>query len=278
MKSTDTSRQGPSDTFRADVTEQVRVSDIALMLTIPFVLTGVYLLPVSIQQSFVVNYRNPSILNLWTAAYVHDGFAHFSGNLAAYVLYILPTYLLFILADERRLFRYTFLSFLVVLPPVLALITITVVGQGIGTGFSGIGSAYIGLLPAALFVFIRNRVSQEVGLSNVVAVFLVVLSVIAAIYTGTLAATGIFVVACLLVIFDIRRVGIGDVRRIGSKFYSMNGYFELIVVAVALFLISPLALFPQQIVQDGHLVNILSHYVGLVFGFFGPIAFAFYRG
>lgn len=85
--STNPSSREPDSTFWANVPEQIRVSDIALLLTVPFVLTAVYLMPASIQQSLVLDYQNPLIHNLWTAAYVHRGCAHFSNNLGAYCVY-----------------------------------------------------------------------------------------------------------------------------------------------------------------------------------------------
>jgi len=57
----------------------------------------------------------------------------------------------------------------------------------------------------------------------------------------------------------------------------MEGYFELVMIASLLFLVSPVLLFPQDITQDNGAVNILSHYLGLLLGFFGPTIYLFYR-
>lgn len=278
MMSTDLSSEEPSKTFRADVQERVRVSDIALMLTVPMVLTTIYLLPVSIQRSLVLDYGSPSLLNFWTAAYVHRGFAHFSGNLVAYCLFATPSYLFFVLAGERGLFRYIFLIFLVALPPVLAIVNVVFLGQGTGAGFSGIGAAFIGLVPVGLYVFLRNRVSSEVGPSDGVALFLAALGITAWIYTGALEAAGVFVASGVLVFYDIYRIGVDEMRSILSGLCSMDGYFEFVVVAVVLFLFSPMVLFPQELVQNGHPVNILSHYAGLAAGFFVPAMLSMYQG
>lgn len=277
MMSTNPQSLEQDQTFRSDVLDQLRVADVALMLTVPIVLTAVHLLPASIQQSFILEYHNPSAFNLWSAAYVHRGLAHFSGNLAGYCLYIIPSYLLFALADERRFFRYTFLCFVVILPPVLAAVNIAVLGSGTGAGFSGIASAFVGLLLVGVFIFIHNRVSQELGVSDAVAVLLVVFAGTALIYSGVLAAAGIVVVACLLVLNDIRRLGVEEAQTVASDLWSMGNYFLLIVGAVALFLLSPILLFPENVVQGGQPVNIFSHYAGLVLGFFGPATIAMFR-
>ena len=277
MQSTDASGQESDVSFRTELTEKVRVSDIVLMLAIPIVLTAVHLLPTSIKQSFLLDYGNPSILNLWSSTYVHRGFTHFSNNLLAYCLMIAPTYLLFVLADERRLFRYTFISFLFILPPVIAVINIAVFGHGTGAGFSGIGSAFVGLLPVALVLFIHNRISKKMDPSNGVELFLVAAGIITMVYVGVVQGAGIILISSFLAILHIRRVGVDEVRRESSKLISMKGYFELVLFAVLLFLVSPRLLFPQEIVQDGQVVNIISHYTGLVIGFFGPTVFSMYR-
>lgn len=274
--STDQRGREQDDTFRADVLERVRVSDIALLLTVPSLLTAIQVLPASVQQSLILTYHNPSAFNLWSAAFVHRGFEHFSNNLGGYCLYIVPSYLLFVLADERRLFRYTFLSFLFILPPVLAVVNIAFFGHGTGAGFSGLASAFVGLLMVAVFVFIRNKVSQEIGPSDGVAVLLVALAGTALIYSSVFTAAGVLVIACLLMVLDIRRLGVDGVRTVVSDLFSMEGYSLLVVGGLALFLASPVLLFPSDIVQGGQPVNILSHFAGFVLGFFGPAALSMY--
>ena len=277
MQSKDALGKEADVSFRTELAEMVRVSDITLILTIPIVLTAVHLLPATIQQSFILDYGNPSILNLWSSAYVHHGFAHFSNNLVVYCLIITPAYLLCMLANEQRLFRYTFISFLFILPPVISLINIAVIGQGTGRGFSGIGSAFVGLLPVALFLFIHKRISNRVNPSNGILLFLVVAGIITTIYRGAAEGAGIIVLSSLLAVLHIHQMGLNEVRRELSLLTSKKGYFELVIFAVLLFLVSPMLLFPQEILQDDKVVNIISHYAGLSIGFFGPTVFAMYR-
>lgn len=277
MQPTDVPDQESDVSFRTELTEKIRIFDVALMLTVPIVLAVVQLLPASIQQSLILDYGNPSIFNLWSSAYVHRGFTHFSNNLVAYCLMGAPTYLLLVLADERRLFRYTFLSFLFVLPPVIAVINITVFGHGTGAGFSGIGSAFVGLLPVALTLFIHNRISNKMDPSSGVELFLVTTGIIMMIYVGVIKGTSVILLSSFLAVFHIRRVGVDEVGRGMTQLMSMKGYFELVLFAVLLFLVSPKLLFPQEIAQDGQFVNIISHYTGLVIGFFGPTLFSMCR-
>ncbi|WP_246989468.1 hypothetical protein [Halorientalis marina] len=263
--------------FRSEVRENARVSDLALIFSVPIFLSLIFLLPESIQNSLILDYGNYSIVNLWSSAYVHRGFNHFSNNLAAYCVLIGPIYLLFVLADERKLFRYTFLAFLFILPFVIALSNIVALGSGTGAGFSGIGSAFFGLLPVSLFLFIHNKVSEEIEPVHGVVLFLIAAAIIAGTYSGVTAAAGILLFAVLITVYDIYQVGLEEVKEAAAGLTSMEGYFELVMIAGLLFLVSPVLLFPQDIAQGDGAVNILSHYLGLLLGFFGPTIYLFYR-
>ncbi|WP_434523137.1 hypothetical protein [Halorubrum sp. AS12] len=263
--------------FRSEVREKTRVSDLTLISSVPIFLSLVFLLPESIQNALILDYGNYSIFNLWSSAFVHRGFNHFSNNLAAYCVLIGPIYLLLVLADERKLFRYTFLSFLFILPFVIALSNIAALGSGTGAGFSGIGSAFFGLLPVSLFLFIHNKVSEEIEPAHGVVLFLIAAAIIAGTYSGVTAAAGILLFAVLITIYDTYQVGLDEVKEAAAGLTSMEGYFELVMIAGLLFLVSPVLLFPQDITQGDGAVNILSHYLGLLLGFFGPTIYLFYR-
>ena len=263
--------------FRSEVREKARISDLALIFSVPILLSLVFLLPESVQNALILDYGNYSIFNLWSSAFVHRGFNHFSNNLAAYCVLIGPIYLLLVLADETKLFRYTFLAFLFILPFVIALSNIAALGSGTGAGFSGIGSAFFGLLPVSLFLFIHNKVSEEIEPAHGVVLFLIAAAIIAGTYSGVTAAAGILLFAVLITIYDTYQVGLDEVKEAAAGLTSMEGYFELVMIAGLLFLVSPVLLFPQDITQGDGAVNILSHYLGLLLGFFGPTIYLFYR-
>lgn len=276
MKSPVTTNQGRRNDYWEEVLERIHLTDFALILAVPIIITVAYLLPAPIQQSLILEYGNPSLLNIWSASYVHRGFNHFSNNLVAYILYIVPTYLLFIIADRRKLFWYSFVSFLICLPPVIALLNIAVIGQGSGAGFSGIGAAFIGLLLVALITFVRDRLLNEAGGTTGTSVFLMALGFTAWNYTNLLVTIGILVVSALLLLYEIYSIGLDEVRKAVSELNSNRNHVMLVLVGFALFLSSPTLLFPKQIVQDGNAVNIFSHYIGLVFGFFVPTVLSIY--
>lgn len=263
--------------FTAEVRECTRASDVALIFAVPAVLTAAYLLPESIRADLVLDYAEPSLIAAWSSAYVHRSFGHFANNLGAYFVAVVPIYLLLALADERRLFRAAFLGFVLVLPPALALVNVAVLGRGTGAGFSGIGSAFIGLLPVALLVFVGKRFSSSIDPTDGVGLFLVAAGAVALTYVGTATAAGIFVIAGALAVYSALDVGIEEVRRVSVELSRRDGEFELVLLAIALFLVSPALLFPAELVRNGSAVNVLSHYAGLIAGYFGPTSYVTFR-
>lgn len=107
--------------------------------------------------------------------------------------------------------------------------------------------------------------------------FLVAAAIIAWIYGATFFALGILFVSALLTVWYIRQIGGKETRQIAKEISSNEGDIELISLAVAFFLVSPMILFPVDITQNGAVVNILSHYLGLVLGYFGPAIYLVYR-
>lgn len=256
--------------FLTEVRTESKVSDLIIILAVAAVLTLVYLLPKPFQRSLMLDFADPSILNLWTSAYVHRGFRHFSGNLSAYIILISLNYLLLVLANERDYFRSVFFAFLFLLPPVIAILNIVLIGRGNGAGFSGVDSALVGLLIVSVAVFLNKRVSEDISPKHGVVLLLVAFAVITETYAGIPGAVAILFVSGVLAVYDATQIGVEEVRTAARKVYSMPGHFELALFASFVFLISPWALFPRAIAEDGTVVNILSHYLGFVFGFFGP--------
>lgn len=263
--------------FRHDVRSNARISDLLALASVPILLTLVFLLPAGTRNALILNHENYSILTLWSSAVVHRGFEHFVTNVVAYCVLIGPIYLLFALAGERTLFRYTFLSVLLLLPPVISLATVIAFGGGTSAGFSGIGAAFFGLLPVSICLFLHNEVSASFEPTHGVGLFLIATGFIALIYAGPLPAAGILFIALFLTIVSIYRMGPDEGRNALGELVSMTGYFELVLISGLLFLLSPFLLFPQEIVHDGGTVNILSHFFGFSLGFLGPTIYLMFR-
>lgn len=264
--------------FLGEVKQKVKAVDILLIGSVPVALSFVFLLPEQTQTGLILDYSNPTVFNLWSSAFVHRGFDHLAGNLSSYVLLIIPTYLLAVLSGERRTFVYTFLGFLFVLPFIISLINLVVISPGTGVGFSGIGSAFFGFLPVTLFLFLRNRISEDISVSNAVVLFLIAAASIALTYTGISTLTlGVVAVTILLILYDAYLIGGEELKAAATELAQSEGYFALVLLSTLLFLFSPMVLFPADLARSETTVNILSHYTGLSLGFFLPYIALFYR-
>lgn len=263
--------------FLQEVGTSVEWQDLVLILLVPTLLLAIYIAPPEMQNRLYLDYGNPSVLTLWTSAFVHRGFHHFTTNLFAYFIAISVLYLLLALAGRQRLFRYALLSFLIFVPPLIGFANSIAIGRGIGAGFSGVGSALFGFLPASASIFVRSRLHRTVEQSQSGVLFLIVAGAIAIIYERYSIAGIILLFAGILVARYLQRFGLGDIETVVSDLSSNSEYLLLVLSAILLFLISPLLLFPKELVNDGNTVNIFSHYLGLCLGYFGPTLYLTFR-
>jgi len=265
--------------FYRELRQGVEFRDILLMSVVPVVLTGIFLLPKPIQRSLILDFQNVSIFNLFSYGFVHRDLGHYAGNLVSYVTLVLSAYLLCVLGKEKKFFRYTWLSFVLLVPPVIALIElVSPVSPNTTAGFSGVASAFLGFLPISLVLFLRNRVSKSIQASHAVVLLLVVLGVTSFTYSGISGLTlGTFAATILLAVFYVYRIGFEEVKRVLGDIASMQGHLELVLFGILFFLATPTMIFPANISRAGGTVDIFAHYLGLVLGFFLPLLYLLYR-
>ena len=265
--------------FYRELRQGVEFRDLLLMAVVPVVLTGVFLLPKSVQQGLILDFQNVSVFNLFSYGFVHRGPGHYAGNLVSYVTLALPAYLLCVLGQEKRFFRYTWLSFVLLFPPVIALIELaSPVSPSTTAGFSGVASAFLGFLAISLVLFLCNRVSKEIQTAHAVVLYLVAAGIVSLTYSGVSGLTiGTFAATMLLVAFYVYRIGVEEVKRVFSDISVMQGHLELVLFAFLFFLASPTMIFPANISRAGGTVDIFAHYLGLTLGFFLPLIYLIYQ-
>jgi len=264
--------------FYRELRQGVEFRDLLLIAVVPVVLTGVFLLPKSVQQGLILDFQNVSVFNLFSYGFVHRGLGHYAGNLVSYVTLALPAYLLCVLGNEKKLFRYTWLSFVLLFPPVIALIELVSAPIKTSAGFSGVASAFLGFLAISLVLFLRNRVSKEIQTAHAVVLYLVAAGIVSLTYSGVSGLTiGTFAATVLLLAFYVYRIGVEEVKRVFGDISVMQGHLELGLFAFLFFLASPTMIFPANISRAGGTVDIFAHYLGLTLGFFLPLIYLIYR-
>jgi hypothetical protein len=250
--------------------ERIETVDVAVILSTPVVLILIQLLPESVRDALIMNYGAPSVLTMYTKHFVHAGWGHLVGNVTVYLVAVALVYALFLYADERRKFLVGFALVVFVAPVPLSAVDIWIVGSQVGDlpsrGFSALASAFVGFLPVAVFVFLREEVSERLRVYESLGLFLIGLGVILVIYSGlTEPTTWLALVAGVL--YYVHPVWKLDAEERG-RFWEWNFWKRsLIMYAALFFVVSPVLLFPSNPTSGGSLVNVVTHFGGFAVGY-----------
>jgi membrane associated rhomboid family serine protease len=254
--------------------ERVESVDVAVLLSIPVLLVPVQLLPESVRGALVMNYGSPSVLTMYTTHFVHAGWGHLAGNMLVYLVAVALVYALFLYADERRTFFVGFALILFVAPVPLSVMDLQIVGSQVGDlpsrGFSALASAFVGFLPVAVFVFLREEVSERIRVYESLGLFLVGLGVILVIYSGlTEPVTWVALVAGVLYyVQPVRKLEVEERR----AFAEMDRWkFSVVAYAALFFVVSPFLLFPANPASGGQVTNVVTHFGGFAMGYAASI-------
>ncbi|WP_324663590.1 hypothetical protein [Haloarcula sediminis] len=269
----------------------VTVADVLLLCAVPAVLLAAATLPLSVRQSLVFEYGDPTLRTALASSFVHVGPGHLAVNLLGYALVVPVAYLLSVVNGERWRFRVVFVSLLAVCPVVLSYLNLALVRAGGSAGFSGVLLALYGYLPLALATHAETQFGIGRRRTTAPLLFFLGLLVITLLTLGAVLTYGVTVP------FRGRTVAVGDVvtaTLVGLlaalvlvvALYLLSatgegtawcatlqaaagsaGHFELAVVATGLFLALPFATFPVDPVVGGRVLNLYTHLLGYALGF-----------
>ncbi|MFW6018531.1 MAG: hypothetical protein ACOCPX_06885 [Halapricum sp.] len=266
------------------------VADALLIAVVPVVLVGVYALPVATREALVFRYADPTLRTAFAAPFVHLDVSHLLFNLTAYGLIVGTIYVLSAASGRRDEFRVVFVSLLLVGPPVLSYLNLTIVRLGVTYGFSGVLMAFYGYLPLSIAGYLdsRLRLGQLRTLAPLfffIGLVLVTTQTLRAVLdhpvtvavdgvptsvTWVLVATlaGLLVVLVLVVTLYVLSAADGD--PIGYQLRNavkQSGDFEFAIWALVLLLAVPFATFPSDPVSGTRVFNLYVHLLGYALGF-----------
>ncbi len=250
---------------------------LSILCSIPLALTALHtLFPSKIQQQLVFHYSDPNILTAWTSAFFHSSTNHLQSNLLGYGLAVIPSYFLYDYWDRRYLF-WVIVVLLFVVTPFVTTLTDYFIGYlhwGIFTdeissrGFSGIVSAFGGMLLGGVTLFSAAEYGQFKALNVALTAILVgvaILSYMSGILSpkiGGLLVIGILgTLSSFVTLEDVR-----DTGRLLRKIQADRDDLSYIVYCGFVVGVIIAIMFPLDVVQDGMFVNIISHGSGFVFG------------
>jgi hypothetical protein len=244
--------------------------DFGVILTVPTVLVLVHLLPGTVRDLLILNYGSPGVVQAYTTHFVHSGWSHLASNVSVYLIAVVLVYLLLLYADSKRIFYVGFALILFVVPFPLSLMDVWIVGSQVGDlptrGFSGLASAFIGFLPVAVFVFLREELSEKLHVYESLGLFLIGLGVILLIYTGPFepAVWLSFIAGVLYYVHPVWKLDTEERQR----FYEWTGWKRSIFMyATLFFIVSPILLFPTNPASGNSLVNVVTHFGGFAVGY-----------
>ena len=259
--------------FSTALRRLVSPRELAVLAVFPAVIAGTFLLPLEARRALAFAYTDPTVLTAYVSHFVHFRVDHLLANLIGYLLVVPATYLLSAFADRRRLFWIMFATVLLAGPFVLSGLNLAVPRSAIGYGSSGLIMAFFGILPVALYNYVRPLFVSELRTRDLPVLFFLVVGIISGIVLPRSDATlAIAVVSGILAVVYGGFILVRE-RRARNRFGTPTrpvrpfGYVELPLVGGLLVVGYPLVGFPSELVAANRVVNLYVHFLGFAIVF-----------
>ncbi len=263
--------------FRPVLRETVRGRDVLVLLVVPAVLVGTFLLPTSLKRSLAFSYVDPTILTAYSAHFTHLTVGHLGANLVGYFVLATTGYLLAALAGRQKAYGIFLASVLIVFPPTLSVLNMAVPRNAITYGFSGINMALAGILPLLLTEYAAQRLDERLKPRFSPGIFFLVMAVIAlvAVPTGLLTMTLATASALIAVVYAYQQwqsLEARDGRRGARSPIKRGGWLEMGVLGAIVAVGYPVIGYPIDPATISQVVNIYVHTLGYALAFIGTYA------
>ncbi|WP_135855062.1 rhomboid family protein [Halorussus salinus] len=256
------------------------IGDLIGLLCIAGGLAGIHFgVPTHVRANYIFVHSEPSLITIWTSAFVHQSTSHLLGNLIGYAIAILPAWLLAVAQDNRRRFWMCVVGILLLFPIPLAIATdlgFTHLVAGItaqsSLGFSGLVGAFAGLLFGFLTWYFVTRHSGQPALIGTLLVVLSLLTVLIQYHrpSGLLWIKGLLggsiALGCGVLFVDLRSRSEGEDSGIRSWLWNHGPAAGLILGGWVALAALTILLFPRPDSVAG-VPNIIVHGVGLGGGY-----------
>lgn len=243
------------------------------VLAVGGVLVGIHwLVPPGVRAGFALQYGQPDPFHAFTAAYVHLTEAHLIANVRGLLVVGLWAVLVSGLAGERRWFRLSAIWFLVGLPVAVGLSGAALIDASVTTrGFSGVvaGFAGFGLVGIGVVLHRAFGVDRWLAWDAVAATIVIVAAEILWLVAGDISAlaAGVLLAGVGLTMVPFGRAAIrSGLPANRAEWFRVGGTVVVTAALVAAVLGFVAGLFPTELTRGDGVTNILSHYLGLVYG------------
>lgn len=248
-------------------------------LFIPVILIIIFLFSNTLEQSLTLYPNNPTFVSILGSNYLHIGLFHLLGNLIFYFM-IMPFIFVFDYKANKKMIRINMILLFLILPIIASIINI-VVFRNINSnskhmGFSAITSGVFGYLAFSLVNYIvvyHNIKFKRKILTILFPIILLNLLWICLTYSYLLP------LILILLIFSVAFFYVyKDYLQIFSLIKKLERK-ERTLIFTSLFLCLCLGfqfMFPENIRTESATINILTHYIGYIFGFIIPALVSIY--
>jgi len=226
---------------------KIPYKDIILLASIPLILTIIFLLPSSIKDTLILHYYSPTILGFYFTHFVHETMPHFLGNLFLYLVLMALIYLFAVVSKNKKEFYWVFFIFVILLPLVLSSISLSLVRAfhvdiQRGLGFSGIDSAFLGVVPFFIFSSIKKKLWPDVEIADGLLAVLFFTFVVEMVTYGVTRSYGIIlliVVSCLFFFYLwklIKSMKIHGVESLRKMFHDKPKRYTFLLISLTFLL------------------------------------------
>ena len=265
-----------------ELTVELDASDfklIAIVSIVSIFCVGVFVLPSETQDLLKVKHRIFNPLTYITASFVHDNLQHLGLNLSGFILFAFLLYFINKKANKQHFFFRSLVMMFVALPLLnYGLLFYFGIWKSMefGYGLSLAASGLIGFTVPSLILFFKGRLKKFNSTLFFASMFLFTACFVIAPYaTSSPYNLMIFILSAILGFFfgtlEFRRI----VRFIAESLKQRERRVESVIVAFTLYFyfVSIIGLFPINIASQGWITDIVSHYMGILFGI---LPFSFY--
>lgn len=256
------------------------LAGIVYFAVIPLVLVVVFVYSDVLKDSLSLYPDAPTVLSLLGSNFLHTDLFHLLSNLILYLVLLVFVFSFDALTNYKMLYVNMLLLF-VVLPLVASIANVAgffFIGVNLACyGFSAVVAGLFGYLAFSLLHYIReyHMVRFERSIFQLLWFILYInLALISLIYGYYLGVVVLGVLIGLSLYYTY--TDLGKIFELGK---TVRSRFHRVLILMGLFFcLSTVTqtLFPERVVVDGMVVNILAHYVGYMVGFFVPAVVSVY--
>jgi len=253
--------------------QRPRTSDyrfVAAVVIVTVLCAGVYLAPVEAQDLLKVRHGVFNPLAYLTASFVHGDVMHLTINLVFFWLFGFLLYFVNSAVEKQRFFLYALLVLFTVLPLVnySLLFYFGVYKSGAGFGLSVVDSGLIGLTLPSLIMYFRAKLDGFNSVLFLTSMSLLAFFLILVLYMVSLRLIllplAVLVLGLFFGVFVFKRILSFLWRSLSRRETIVESCFVLLLLLF--YFVSITSLFPATVLSGIGATDVVSHYIGLVFG------------